>query len=150
MKLSHKVLEAIFKKEWKRYQPNPDPAYSNVPFRIDTIDEYYNDNDRAVINHMLAIKGTARDNRDWSLDINQYELIHRAKRWANTLDKIKLSKNYSISSRESWIGGATCGKAEVLDLYEEVIFEVPTCTTELEAVFRACEWILKGLEDEQA
>ncbi len=85
--MNKKLLEVIFEKEWKLYQPNPDPAYSNVPFKIDSIEEYYNDRDKTVISHMVHIKGTARDNRDWSLDINIYELVYNnLKKWTITND----------------------------------------------------------------
>ncbi len=128
--ISKKVLEAVFEKEWKHHQPNPDPAYSNVPFKIDTVEPYYNDNDRTSINHMVHIKGTARDNRDWSLDINIYELAHRCKIWAYEqgypftiiwANKIVHVRSYKNKEHRAYA-----------NTYDEV-----------EGVFEHCEWIQK-------
>lgn len=98
IKIEPKLLEAVFKEEWARYQPNPDPEYTNVPFKIDSIEVYesvYHKN--YVQNTMITIRGTARDNRNWDMEVNLYQLIHNnLKEWAksnNVLDRIDWSDN---------------------------------------------------------
>ena len=125
-----KLLEAIFKEEWARYQPNPDPEYTNVPFKIDSIDEYESRYDKKYVqNTMIMIKGTARDNRFWDMEINLYQLMHVCKEWAMKEHNCTLSSGHCTNDKWFAIDGITGKKHEA--------------NTEPEAIFVACAWILE-------
>ena len=75
--------------------------------------------------------------RNYASSINTYELVFRCKKWSEYKGYILLSKNkeclvYSVDEVYDVI--------ECLNQYEEY-FEADT---ELEAIFKACEWILKN------
>ena len=64
-------------------------------------------------------------------DINIYELAHRCKAWANKLE-------FQISTKpdlDEWVSVIYTPYAEELKIIRT--------TTEPEAIFQACEWILK-------
>ena len=75
-------------------------------------------------------------------DINIYELAHKCKEWANTLDMVKLQNNYQITSKQDWIGGVVCAKAWILDINDDLSYTSEMCISEPEAIFKACEWVL--------
>ena len=128
--ISRELLKEVFKKEWRLYQPNPDPAYQNVPFEITDITEWHHD-ERYVFNHMMTINGKARDNRDWSLEINTYELAHRC--------KVFMSEKYLLPI-SSFKGNDNLWWASVNILENFAEF---SADTEPEAIFLACDYIVK-------
>ena len=140
--ISKKLLKIIFEKEWKKHQPILDPSYVNVPFKIDSIEKYHNDNDKTIINHMICIKGTARDNRDWSLDINIYELAHKCKEWAYNQNYQLRSSYKSFEMGEAWC--EVIARAPDNDIF--LLMSNTGADTEAEAIFQACEWILNKKE----
>ena len=132
-----KLLEAVFEEEWAMYRQRSDPKYSNVPFKIDSIKQHesgYHKN--FVQNTMIMIKGTARDNRSWDMDINLYQLMHVCKAWAH-------NNNF-------WLSSCFTGEVKMYNVGETYPFKtLHTEITEPEGVFAACTWILeqKNKED---
>ena len=134
--ISKKLLTEIFKKEWALYQPNPDPAYYNRPFEITNIKEQ-SPWHKLDINSYILIEGIARDNRDWNQSINIYELAHRCKEWAFI--------NYEFAII-SYMSGEEQWECEIFKRYvgqSTALGEYTDGMTEPEAIFKACEWILK-------
>jgi hypothetical protein len=80
---------------------------------------------------MVFIKGTARDNRDWSLEINLYELANKCKEYfsLNTSNCIMSFLDFD----GTWF-------ANVSGTIFEKGFQG---TSEPEVIFKACEYILK-------
>jgi hypothetical protein len=128
--ITKELLKEIFKDKWKKYQPNPNPEYKNVPFTIDKIEKYSFDN-LTIVNTMILISGTARDNRSWDMEINMYELVYLCKIWAS-------EKCYymTIDTRPE-----ETSIIQVVRYGDRIFYEKFNGKSEPEAIFDACEWI---------
>lgn len=70
--------------------------------------------------------------------INIYELAHKCKEWA-------LRKNYILASESNTYGGICNMSISSMDV--DVFYNIQSITranTEVEAVIKACEWILNN------
>lgn len=95
---------------------------------------------RITDNTLWFKKAEMKMSRRWSDEcINIYELAHKCKIWA-------ITKNVYICSFSNMNGGV----ADVYNGFSKLLFESRSLAnserqTEVEAIFKACEWILKEI-----